>query len=100
MNQTHKSREILVALHKDGDTAVLVSNQETLQLNSTSENPTERRHVLEFTLTPEAANDSFAILKVFDVEDSLNLSKKFASPTEPLFPPISNDTERQNHCRI
>lgn len=72
VNQTYKSREVTVALHKDGDAALLVSNQETLQLNSTSENPTERMHVLEFTLTPEAANDSFVILKVFDVEDSLN----------------------------
>lgn len=51
---------------------VLVSNEETVLLESTSEAPSDRMYRNELVLSADAANESFLKLKIFDADDMLN----------------------------
>lgn len=64
-----KEREILIGLYRDSD---LVSNRVNINLNSTSELPTERSYSCELMLRTETGNISLMQLKIFDVKDELN----------------------------
>lgn len=64
-----KEINLYIGLYKDLE---LVSNEQTIVMNSTSEAPSERIHRIELTLNQEAAYESFLKLKVFDEEDKLN----------------------------
>ena len=69
VSRLEKERHIKIGLYKE---AVLVSNEEEVLLNSTSESPSERLTGVELILNSEAANESFLKLKIFDKEDMLN----------------------------
>lgn len=69
VSRLEKERTISVGLFKGSE---LVSNEEALVLNFTSESPSERLSRVELTLSAEAANESFLKLKIFDTEDKLN----------------------------
>lgn len=60
---------ISVGLYKDLE---LVSNEQTILLNSTEDAPSERMHRVDLHLAATAAKESFLKLKVFDVDDKLN----------------------------
>jgi hypothetical protein len=69
VSRLEKEAQVTVGLYKDFE---LVSNQVTLQLNSTSEQPSDRLHRAELILLSSAAGESFLKLKIVDVEDKLN----------------------------
>lgn len=69
VSRFEKELTVTVGLYKDLD---LVSNEQTLILNSTEEAPSERTHRVELNLLPSAARESLLKLKVFDVDDKLN----------------------------
>jgi uncharacterized protein (TIGR02687 family) len=69
VSRLEKERTISIGLYKDSE---LVSNEEELLLNFTSESPSERLLRVELTLSPQAASEPFLKLKVFDIEDKLN----------------------------
>jgi len=69
VSKTEKEREILVGLYRDLE---LVSNQVTIQLNSTSELPSERSFGCELMLRGDIGNVSLMKLKVYDKDDELN----------------------------
>ena len=64
-----KERTISIGLYKDSK---LVSNDEQLKLNFTSESPSERMARIELTLASELASEPFLKLKIFDIDDMLN----------------------------
>ena len=69
VGRLQKELSINVGLYKDN---TLVSNLESLVLDSTSESPSDRMSRIELTLSAEAANESFLKLKMFDTDDLLN----------------------------
>lgn len=69
VSRTEKERKILIGLYNEGS---LVSNEEQLLLNYTSEAPSERMARIELTLDSEATGEAFLKLKIFDIEDKLN----------------------------
>jgi len=69
VSRMEKERVISVGLYRDTQ---LVSNEEELLLNFTSESPSERLLRVELTLSTEAAREPFLKLKVFDIKDKLN----------------------------
>ncbi len=69
VSRFEKELTVTVGLYKDLD---LVSNEQTLILNSTEDAPSERTHRVELNLLPSAAKESLLKLKVFDVDDKLN----------------------------
>ncbi len=69
VSKTEKEREILVGLYRDLE---LVSHQVTIQLNSTSELPSERSFGCELMLRGDIGNVSLMKLKVYDKDDELN----------------------------
>ena len=69
VSRFEKELNLTIGLYKDLE---LVSNEQTIVMNSTSEAPSERIHRIELTLNQEAAKESFLKLKVFDEEDKLN----------------------------
>jgi uncharacterized protein (TIGR02687 family) len=69
VSRLEKERTISVGLYKDSK---LVSNDEQLKLNFTSESPSERMARIELTLASELANERFLKLKIFDIDDMLN----------------------------
>lgn len=69
VSRAEKELTISVGLYKDLD---LVSNEQTIRLNSVDEAPSERIHRVELTLITEYAKEAFLKLKIFDVEDKLN----------------------------
>ena len=50
----------------------LVSNDENLLLNFTSESPVERMTRIELTLAADAVSERSLKLKIFDIDDMLN----------------------------
>lgn len=69
VSRFEKERTIKLGLYKDN---ALVSNEEELVLNSTSESPSERMARIELTVSSESATESLLKLKVLDIEDLLN----------------------------
>jgi uncharacterized protein (TIGR02687 family) len=69
VSRTHKERTLVVGLYNN---LTLVSNEEQITLNFSSEAPSERMGRIELLLAAEAANESFLKLKIFDTEDRLN----------------------------
>lgn len=69
VSRTHKDRTLSIGLYNN---LSLVSNEEQVVLNFTSEAPSERMIRVELLLAAEAANESFLKLKIFDSEDKLN----------------------------
>ena len=69
VSRYEKERNIKIGLYKDNE---LVSNEEELVMNSTSESPSERMSRIELILSNDAVKESFLKLKVIDVEDPLN----------------------------
>jgi hypothetical protein len=69
VSRLEKERTISVGLYKDSK---LVSNEEQLKLNFTSESPSERMVRIELTLAFDLASESFLKLKIFDIDDMLN----------------------------
>lgn len=69
ISRFEKERKIRLGLYKDSE---LVSNEEHLVLNSTSQSPSERMYRVELTLSNEASSETLLKLKVFDIEDALN----------------------------
>lgn len=69
VSRFEKERVIRFGLYKENE---LVSNEEELVLNSTSESPSERMSRIELTLSSEAAKETVLKLKAFDIEDNLN----------------------------
>ena len=69
VSRFEKERTIKLGLYKDN---ALVSNEEKLLLNSTSESPSERMTRVELTVSSESATESLLKLKILDVEDPLN----------------------------
>lgn len=69
VSKNEKEREIFVGLYNDLE---LVSNQISIQMNSTSELPSERSFGCELMLRGDTGNISFLKLKIYDVEDQLN----------------------------
>lgn len=69
VSRMEKERVISLGLYRDTQ---LVSNEEELLLNFTSESPSERLVRVELTLSTEAAREPFLKLKVFDIKDKLN----------------------------
>lgn len=69
VSRLEKEREICLGIyHHTG----LVSNLETILLNSVSDAPSERMHRIELNLLPKAFDQALLKLKVFDVDDMLN----------------------------
>jgi len=64
-----KERIINIGLYNESG---LVSNDENLLLNFTSESPSERMARIELTLAANAVSETFLKLKIFDVDDMLN----------------------------
>lgn len=64
-----KERTIIIGLYNESG---LVSNDEKLLLNFTSESPSERMARIELTLAADAVSETFLKLKIFDVDDMLN----------------------------
>lgn len=69
VSRTHKERTLSVGLYNN---LTLVSNEEHITLNFTSEAPSERMARIELLLAAEASTESFLKLKIFDSEDKLN----------------------------
>ena len=69
LSRIEKERTISIGLYKESE---LVSNEEELVLNFTSESPSERLSRIELTLSTAAGSESFLKLKIFDVNDKLN----------------------------
>lgn len=69
VGRQEKELNLVVALYKDSQ---LVSNEERIVLNSTSESPSDRTYLKELVLSADAANESFLKLKIFDADDMLN----------------------------
>ena len=69
VSRIEKERTISVGLYND---ATLVSNEEQIVLNFTSESPSERMARVELLLASEAASETFLKLKIFDIDDKLN----------------------------
>jgi uncharacterized protein (TIGR02687 family) len=69
VSRTHKDRVLSIGLYNN---LTLVSNEEQVTLNFTSEAPSERMVRVELLLAAEAANEAFLKLKIFDSEDKLN----------------------------
>ncbi|MFB9056532.1 BREX-1 system phosphatase PglZ type A [Mariniflexile ostreae] len=69
VSRVEKERNIKVGLYKESQ---LVSNEEELLLNFTSESPSERLFRVELILSAEAAREPFLKLKLFDTDDKLN----------------------------
>ena len=69
VSRLEKDRTISIGLYNEGG---LVSNEEQLLLNFTSESPSERMARIELILASEAASDTFLKLKIFDIDDKLN----------------------------
>jgi uncharacterized protein (TIGR02687 family) len=69
VSRTHKERTLSVGLYNN---LTLVSNEEHITLNFTSEAPSERMARVELLLAAEASNEAFLKLKIFDNEDKLN----------------------------
>ena len=69
VSRTEKERTVSIGLYKDSK---LVSNEEQLKLNYTSESPSERMARIELTLASELASEPFLKLKIFDIDDMLN----------------------------
>ena len=66
---TEKERTLSISLYKDSE---VVSNEEQLKLNFTSESPSERMTRIELTLAADAVSETFLKLKIFDIDDMLN----------------------------
>lgn len=64
-----KERTINIGLYNESG---LVSNDENLLLNFTSEYPSERMARIELTLAADTVSETFLKLKIFDVDDMLN----------------------------
>jgi uncharacterized protein (TIGR02687 family) len=64
-----KERTINIGLYNESG---LVSNDENLLLNFTSESPSERMTRIELTLAADAVSETFLKLKIFDIDDMLN----------------------------
>lgn len=64
-----KERTINIGLYNESG---LVSNDEKLLLNFTSESPSERMTRIELTLAADAVSETFLKLKIFDIDDMLN----------------------------
>lgn len=64
-----KERTINIGLYNESG---LVSNDENLSLNFTSESPSERMTRIELTLAADAVSETFLKLKIFDIDDMLN----------------------------
>ena len=64
-----KERTINIGLYNESG---LVSNDEKLLLNFTSESPSERMARIELTLAADAVSETFLKLKIFDIDDMLN----------------------------
>lgn len=69
VSRTHKERLLSIGLYNN---LTLVSNEENIVLNLTSEAPSERMLRVELLLASEAASEAFLKLKIFDSEDKLN----------------------------
>lgn len=69
VSRTEKERTIKMGLYVGNK---LVSNEETIVLNSTSEAPSERMTRKDLVLSPDASTESVLKLKIFDAEDLLN----------------------------
>lgn len=69
VSRTHKERSLIIGLYNN---LTLVSNEELINLNFTSEAPSERMGRIDLLLAAEAANENFLKLKIFDIEDKLN----------------------------
>lgn len=69
VSRTEKERTISIGLYKDSK---LVSNEEQLLLNFTSESPSERMARIELILASDLTNEAFLKLKIFDIDDMLN----------------------------
>lgn len=69
VSRTHKDRVLSIGLYNN---LTLVSNEEQVALNFTSEAPSERMVRVELLLAADAANEAFLKLKIFDSEDKLN----------------------------
>jgi hypothetical protein len=69
VSRTHKERVLSIGLYNN---LTLVSNEEQVTLNFTSEAPSERMIRVELLLAAEAASEAFLKLKIFDSEDKLN----------------------------
>lgn len=69
VSRTHKDRVLSIGLYNN---LTLVSNEEHVALNFTSEVPSERMIRVELLLAAEAASEAFLKLKIFDSEDKLN----------------------------
>jgi len=64
-----KEITLAVGIYKDLE---LVSNEQTIVMNSTSDSPTDRQHRFELTLSRAAASETFLKLRVVDTDDRLN----------------------------
>lgn len=64
-----KERIINIGLYNESG---LVSNDENLLLNFTSESPSERMARIELTLAADAVSETYLKLKIFDIDDMLN----------------------------
>lgn len=69
VSRFEKERTIKIGIYKDNE---LVSTEEELLLNTTSQSPSERMSRIELTLSSDVATETILKLKVFDVEDTLN----------------------------
>ncbi len=69
VSRTHKDRVLSIGLYNN---LTLVSNEEQVTLNFTSEAPSERMIRVELLLAAEAASETFLKLKIFDSDDKLN----------------------------
>lgn len=69
VSRTHKDRVLSIGLYNN---LTLVSNEEQVALNFTSEAPSERMIRVELLLAAEAASETFLKLKIFDSDDKLN----------------------------
>jgi uncharacterized protein (TIGR02687 family) len=69
VSRTHKDRVLSIGLYNN---LTLVSNEEQIALNFTSEAPSERMIRVELLLAAEAASEAFLKLKIFDSDDKLN----------------------------
>jgi uncharacterized protein (TIGR02687 family) len=69
VSRFEKERTVLIGLYKENQ---LMSNQASIDLNFTSEAPSDRMARIDLVIAPEAADESFLKLKIFDKEDMLN----------------------------
>jgi uncharacterized protein (TIGR02687 family) len=69
VSRFEKERVVTIGLYNEQE---LVSNLEKVELNFTSESPTERMVRKEIILEAAAAGHSFLKLKIYDIDDKLN----------------------------